>query len=160
MKRFKRIICIFLLLVLIFSIQFGCVNASMYTEEQDLERISKRINKKRYITCIGEQEIKIDEFEFFDFCLYPLYDESEELSYVLVEFEPYGFGIILISKFNVDPLFGCLGYTMYYTDGSIIWYPYEIERNLYGHLYVTYQYNESGQVVYYKRSPYYISNNL
>jgi hypothetical protein len=107
----------------------GCgENSSKYTEAEHIQRISERI-QTRYINGNGALRYEVRPT---DFAVYPLYDESDELKYFLVEFEPYGFlYIILNEKYSsLGSKFGGVGsmYTLSDTEGELSWSRYSIDE--------------------------------
>lgn len=91
MKKAKKIIAAIALVmsvIMCVGILCGCVeDPKRYTLEQHMERISERV-EKRYFK---------EDTTFTGYKLYPLYNANEELSYFLVEFEPYGFVFVRLN---------------------------------------------------------------
>ena len=136
------VLLIVVLLVLNFA---GCAKkASDFTEEEHIKRISERV-EKRYIT---------EDKKYTDFSVYPLYNENEERTFFLVEFEPYGFMFVRVSD---EHFLSCIGLgRMYLDSGREQWAPYTIdEKNDW-----KYEVDENGKKIVYNRSPYYIAQKM
>lgn len=91
--KMARATCFLLIITLISSLLLlvGCTESpNDYTVEQHSERISKRI-EERYFK---------EETNLTGYTLYPLYNADEELTYFLIEFEPYGFAFVSLRKTN------------------------------------------------------------
>ena len=173
MKNFKKIICLLLVLFTLLASNLGCVNASMYSEEQHLARVERRIRRRLpkikygtdiegkiiYTSINGEGYPKYSICEYEGFEVYPLYDQNEELNFILVEFEPYGFAFILIIKLDMNLFAQILGGTMYFADAEQEWSPYNYETTPDGNERI-YEYDENGEQIIYKKSPYYITGNM
>ena len=148
MKKLLSILLIFMLFAL--GCGYGCtVKSRKYSEEQHINRITKRIEKK-----FGEQAYGDGTYDSFE--VYPLYNENEELFYFLVEFEPYGFAFVMLHKEFLFPL-----QTMYHCTsrlyiGHTFWAYKQDENGA-----VDYVLDENGESISYTaRSPYYVSGNL
>ena len=173
MKKFKKAICLLLVLFTLLTSNLGCVNASMYSEEQHLARVERRIRRRLpkikygtdiegeiiYTSINGEWRPKYSLCEYEGFEVYPLYDQNEELNFILVEFEPYGFAFILIIKLDMNLFAQILGGTMYFADAEQEWSPYNYEATPNGNERI-YEYDENGEQIIYKKSPYYITGNM
>lgn len=84
-KRFSKI---FVALVMFFSaLVFGGCSASSFSEEQHLQRIKERAEKR----FLGEDS------EYTGLEVYPIYNEYDKLKYALIEFEPQGFIYVYIN---------------------------------------------------------------
>ena len=71
----------------------GCIGtvideASDYTEEEHLQRVSDLV-EKRYMQ---------EGSQYTSYEVYPVYDEYEELQYFVIDFEPEGYVYILLQK--------------------------------------------------------------
>ena len=83
----KKVLAVILIAIVCSMIFVGCVPpADKYTEEEHIARVSKRV-EKRYMQ---------DGSEYTSYTVFPLYNADDELEFLLVEFEPYGFVYILI----------------------------------------------------------------
>jgi len=85
--------------------------ASNYTEEEHLQRVSALV-EKRYMK---------EGSEYTSYEVHPVYDEYEDLSYFVVDFEPEGYVYIYLNKKIVS-----FGPSMYLRDRpeSKFWRPY------------------------------------
>ena len=174
MKKSKKSICLILVLFTLLTSNLGCVNASMYSEEQHLARVERRIRRRLpkikygtdiegkiiYTSINGEGYPKYSICEYEGFEVYPLYDQNEELNFILVEFEPYGFFIVTILRdLDIGPLAQILGKTIYSVEVKQEWSPYNYEATPDGNERI-YEYDENGEQIIYKKSPYYITGNI
>ncbi len=158
MKRIlKTTLCVFLSVVFLsFS---GCgVKASWFSEEQHVKRITKRLDKKL-------KEFNVVDYESYQ--LFPLYDENENLTHFLIEFEPYGFMFISVKDPNF--LISCIGGSgsMYLRSDLLgykkTWSPYVIdESNSQPQPDIDKKWilDENGEKIIYNRSPYCVTDNL
>ena len=148
MKKLLSILLFFMLFAL--GCGYGCtVKSRKYSEEQHINRITKRIEKK-----FGEQAYRDGTYD--SFMVYPLYNENDELFYFLVEFEPYGFVFVKYDTEFLIPL-----QTMYHCNASLYigqtYWAYKQDE----HGAVNYVLDENGESISYTaRSPYYVSGNL
>ena len=84
----KIVIIIFVILIVAFVIFVAfdlnkCISYwELYNEQEHFERVAKRV-EKRYM--------QNEDSKFTSYEIYPLYDENDEISFFMVEFEPYGF---------------------------------------------------------------------
>lgn len=91
------------------AIGFASCNPDFYSTEQHMGRISKRV-----------QERFIDTGRYQSYSVYPLYDENDEVSHFLVEFEPAGHIFI-----EAQPTVLFVGmYIRHNLDGYSQWYRY------------------------------------
>lgn len=132
----KKFILILIVVLLIATTFIGCSQkASKYTEEQHMQRISERI-QKRYID--GDEKIR--DFRVpresgnafirpTGFEVYPLYNNNDELSYCLVEFQPCGFLYVSIQDERLTA-FSWLGASasMYTLSRQTAWTPCKINK--------------------------------
>lgn len=86
----KKMIVILLsfLLLLGMLLSFSSCRASSYTEEEHIARVTERA-KERFL---GEGS------EYTGLEVYPVYNEYDELNYMLIEFQPQGFLYVLIDR--------------------------------------------------------------
>ena len=165
----KRVVAIIMLMFSVAIVFVGCNKVSSFSEEEHIQRISERIEKRYQRKHSGDVKQK-------DFKLYPLYGKNEELKMFLVEYDPDGFTFILLQD---EPFFlaSCLQAhkSMYIESAcrynkSHPWSPYIADENgiklsdlIYG-MSSDYRgtpiFDENGEVIYYGRSPYYVSGNI
>jgi len=150
----KRYLSLFLSLVLLISFS-GCgLKASDYTEEEHVQRVTERVEKKYKDSDLWNGR------RYDDYTVYPLYSEDEVLTHFLVEFEPYGFVIVLLLKEESISPSCILSVSMYkqinmYIKGT--WSPYWIvEENRQREYFL----DEDGQVLTYNKSPYYVAGKM
>ena len=163
----KRLFIALIIVAMIVMTLTGCSQkASKYTEEQHMQRISERIQKK-YIDGDGkirDYEAPKDAINAFmkpsGFEVYPLYDNNDELKYCLVEFQPYGFMYILIrdEESKIYSWFGASTsmYLCSYPEGDPLWTPCKIDKETGETIWE----EESGRKKEYYHSPYYVRNVL
>ena len=107
----------------------GSEKASKYTEEEHIQRVTERIQKRFIDTNLRW----VDREQPTAFEVFPLYNENDELKYFLVEFEPYGFLYILLRDEQMKG-FSWLGAStsMYKIaddiSGKNDWSPYKIDE--------------------------------
>lgn len=131
----------------------GCVTpASGYTEEEHIARVTRRA-RERFI----------DNGEYTDLEVFPLYDSGDKLGYFLIELQPSGYAYVEMNEYdshdfpmyNVD-LPESVGWArMVYDPESDIEYTYTIGNVSYGTHYKNRRYSEldeSGNPIYYKDS--------
>ena len=90
MKKAIRIFaCVLAVVSLLTSVMLcaGC-SASFYSEKQHIRRVKKRA-EKRYLS---------EGSEYTGLEVYPLYNEHDELKYMLIELEPQGFVYVVIHE--------------------------------------------------------------
>ncbi len=125
----------------------GC-SASMYSEEQHIQRVRERA-EERYL---GEGS------EYTGLAVYPLYNEYDELKYMLIELEPQGYVYVAIND-RAYPW--CSMYT--YSDSEPEWMPYRVKEGAKeevidsdGVVYKTanreYYRDQNGQAIIYRQS--------
>lgn len=158
----RKIINVITLLAVVALAVFGlggCAEkASKYTEEEHIQRVKERI-QKRFI----DTDLRwINREQPTDFEVYPLYNENDELSYFLVEFEPYGFIFVLLrdEQSKASAFFGASA-SMYRIadniDGNNDWSPYIIDETNSqpapdtGRIWIL---DEKGEKIVYDKSPY------
>lgn len=142
-------------LVLLFSLCMCFVwgharQASDYTTEQHIQRMSERIEKR----FMAEDNGKRTGFE-----IKPLYNENGMLNIFLVEFEPYGYLYVLVGD-ELNKVFGWLGFrtSMYTLSNSTIirtWSPYTLNPTTSEQEWIL---DEDGNKIVYDRSPFYVAN--
>ena len=119
MKRFiKFFACMTAVMLLCVSAGLcsGC-SASFYSEKQHIQRVRERA-EERYL---GEGS------EYTGLEVYPLYNEYDELKYMLIELEPQGYIYVYISDWETP------WSSMYSTssnDPSKLWRPYHFEEGV------------------------------
>lgn len=134
MKKITIVLFSFLLMFIL----TGCQSKDVFTDEEHLEKITKKI-QKRYI----------DSGEFENFEIYPLYDIEDKLSYFVVDFYPNGYTFIEIQE--KEYIF-ILGNSFYLNIGRYIdsvWRKYHIENNE-----RIYEKDSSGNFIRYQVSPF------
>ena len=157
------IITKFILLTLILSILLspfvlaGCSQKSSdFTEEEHIQRVTERI----------EKSMMSESTEYTDFTVSPLYDKNDKLNYFLVEFDPYGFIFVLLRE-KEQSFLSCFGITssMYRVSnlyGKETWSPYTIDETNsqpYPDTDKIWKYDDNGNKIEYKRSPYFVTGN-
>lgn len=121
MSKKRKIVIILLCGICIGMIVFISSNcSSRYSEEEHAERIKKLV-EKRYFS--GQS--KYDSYD-----IYPVYDESDELKYFLVEFSPSGFLYVRINAMNLNWLFLSSMYTRCNSE-RVKWRRFTIAENAY-----------------------------
>ena len=135
--KLKKILILFSVVIMVITTFAGCSQkASKYTEEQHMQRISERI-QKRYID--GDKKIRnfkvsSNEEDAFmkptGFEVYPLYDNNDELKYCVVEFHPYGYqGIWIRDEYLKALTWIGLGVSMYSLSHRFgVWKPCSIDK--------------------------------
>jgi len=85
---FKKIVAFGLIVVMCLGFLSGCApNPNRYTDEEHIQRISERIENK----FVGKTGVT-------GFSVYPLYNQNDERTLFLVEFEPVGFMFVQIRQ--------------------------------------------------------------
>lgn len=160
----KKIICIWVMLIMIFSLSACNKKANDFTEEEHLQRVTERI-KARYI--LGDERLRPydkpnDDGEIYpkvkvtDFAVYPLFDENDDLKYFLVEFHPFGYLYVLLRNEQLKG-FSWLGastsmYMLSSTEGEPAWTPYTIDiANSTDEIW---EIDENGKKIVYAQSPF------
>ena len=165
----KKIISLGLILVMIISLLACSKDASSFSEEEHIERISDLV----------EQRYMNEDFDYTEFSVYPLFTESDELGYFLIEFEPFGFVYVKINKTSSlqQLLWGVSMYTRY--EGKT-WQRYKIceegkepppydgrqwkleDADEYGRVYYLnrrWEVDEDDEFIYYNNSHYKVANS-
>lgn len=174
-----KIVVVLLLLVVIVCgvVLSSCdVDPSSYTLEQHMEMASEAIEE--YIT--GRNSRLPQEKQYpTDFQLYPLYNDNDELSHFLVEFDPYGFMFLEIDSVSLWSKI-TRGYRIkyyyddYFIDKTTTWQRYRIgaeeslaheqsnwlidPKSSYTNRY--YEVDSNNEFIKYTSSPYKIANVL
>lgn len=149
--KVKSIVALVLLFSLCMCFVWGHARqASDYTTEQHIQRMSERIEKR----FMAEDNGKRTGFE-----IKPLYNENGMLNIFLVEFEPYGY-LYVHAGDELNKVFGWLGFrTSMYTlsDSTIIrtWSPYTLNPTTSEKEWIL---DEEGNKIVYNRSPFYVAN--
>ena len=141
MRNMKKVIALIMCLMLIISLT-GCKTKDSYTYEEHYERVSKII-EKNYI-----KKGKADSYE-----LYPVYDINDEFLYFGIDFYPKGFCFVMIRERNLSFIFGPSMYTKSNFPFEDKWQKYQIINGE-----KIYEMDEEGNNIYYRNSPYNISN--
>ena len=156
MKRITSLILVTMLVVSLFAF-VGCEKADDFSEEEHLQRISERIEKR----------IINNSTTYTNFEVYPLYNKDNVLNYFLVEFEPYGFIFVLLKDKEWE-VFSWLGIStsMYMISnlyGDVTWSPYTIDETNsqpYPDIDKKWIVDENNNKICYNKSPYYVTQNL
>ncbi|MEG1985880.1 MAG: hypothetical protein RR033_01860 [Clostridia bacterium] len=155
----KKIISLVLLITVIIGLFCGCnKKTSEFTEDEHIARVTERI-QERFIT---------EETEYTSFEVYPLYNENDELKYLLVEFEPCCFIFILLRDERAKVLSWFGAPTSMYTVSNLFgktkdWSPYLIDETNSQPIPdrdIIWKVDDDGNKVSFNKSPFYISNNL
>ena len=121
----------------------GCSSGS-YSEEQHIQRVRER----------AEERFLGEDSEYTGLEVYPIYNEYDELKYMLIELEPQGFLYVRIEK---DSTFEWLSGVGMYLCSSIeleSWMPYRVKEGVQEVIEV-----EEGQSVLYKNREFYRDEN-
>lgn len=94
---------------------FSCT-AGFYSEKQHISRMRKRA-EERYLGA---------DSEYTGLEVYPLYNENDELKYMLIELQPQGYVYVYINKLEIPGILGM--YTIYTDTADQFWYPYVSEE--------------------------------
>ncbi len=121
LKGFLIFILVIVLLVGVFlAIDFFEIPSTIRSEKRHLEVLEKRLRK---------YYIESDQFDgkYTDLEVYPIYNENEELSNILVELEPYGFVIVkLINVVSIYPSFYAVNDEQDLIDAAEPWSRYRL----------------------------------
>lgn len=133
----------------------GCTNKSnSYSEEEHIQRASKLI-EERYFT---------EDDEYTDYEVYPVYNELDELKYLIVDFEPTGFVYIEIRERDDSLFWGAAMYIRMvgaYNSEDYTWQRYTIKENSGDKVKEEdkiWETDEEGNVIYYNVSHYKAAN--
>lgn len=160
----KKIICLGLTLVMIFSLSACNKKANDFSEEEHLQRVTEWI-QARYIH--GDERLRPydkpnDDGKIYpkvkatDFAVYPIYDENDDLRYFLVEFDPFGYLYVRIRNEQLKG-FSWLGastsmYMLSSIAGEPAWTPYTIDiANSTDEIW---EIDENGEKIVYAQSPF------
>lgn len=132
MKKKGKVFCIILsAIILVIALFMGCFiilqnsGTSNYSEEQHVLRVRK-LAVKRYL---GEGS------EYTGLEVYPIYNEEEELNYMLIELQPQGFVYVQINQTSViSPILQWMGGVGTYTRNEEMptsWKPYRMKDGKY-----------------------------
>ena len=156
-KTVKTILIITIALMLFSSLFMfaGCTHkASHYTEEEHIQRVRERMEKRMEDT---------DYESFTGFEVYPLYNVNDELNYFLIELEPHGFLFVLLK----DEYWQVFSWSSMYLVNSAYkertWSPYTIDETNSQPEPDTdkiWMVDENNEKICYDRSPYYVTDNL
>lgn len=169
-KKIKKIVTIIMTIVILFSafILTGCnLKADKYTEQQNIQRVTKRIQAKYidgdeklrpYDKPVGDGKI-YDKVKATSFAVFPLYDENDALKYFLVEFEPFGFLFVFIR----DDWFSAFTsmYMLSSVAGEALWSRYKIDETNSQQEPDTdklWEVDDNEERIFYYNSPYKIAN--
>ena len=117
LKKFKmNFVMAMIMVVCLFC---GCgKRANDFSEQEHLRRISALV-EERYMA---------ENSEYTGYTIFPLYNEKEELSHFLVEFEPYGFVYIKVQEKDLSAFGGTSMYTREASEGES-WKRYTVKEN-------------------------------
>ena len=90
LRKSLSAVAVILIIVLLLGmlLSFTACRASSYTEEEHIERVTERAKE----CFLGEGS------EYTDLEVYPVYNEHDELNYMLIEFQPHGFLYVHIAE--------------------------------------------------------------
>ncbi len=167
-------ILIIVLVVLVIGL-WGCSQkADMYTVEEHVQRITKRLENRT------SEWKSVNDGNIDGYTVYPLYNENEEVIYYLVEMEPYGFTLVHCKdEPSFKNFYSCLGVNVsmymlshriygstYIDDGEtymFTWSPYiadETNSQPYPDKDKIWILDDNGERIYHNKSPYYVTNNI
>ena len=117
MRRHGKIVICAVALILTFtaSLCTGCT-AGSYTEEQHIQRVTERAEER----FLGEGS------EYTGLEVYPIYNEYDELNYMLIELEPQGFVYVCI---NDQPWLDMYAVPIDF-EPNRLWRPYVFEEGV------------------------------
>ena len=157
--------CIFTVCI-VFTFTSCEIQVSDYTVEEHIQRITERVKNSDYTWGFPEGET------YQDFAVYPLYNQDDELTKFLIEFEPYGFVLVLAKNALNGLYFRTSMYLVYHPcyGKECPWTPYIANANgpdlscivetvtpgARGELIL----DEKGEVIKYFKSPYYVTGNI
>ncbi len=162
----KKIIVIILCIILISlcALSFcGCiVKASWFSEEYHIKKVSEKIQEK-YIDSDFTVKIYSDhstnselikEVKPTSFEIYPIYNIDEQLTYFLIEFEPWGHMYVKLKDPSIssNSLYRVsAGYTEKWSPCTL-----DPEKNTEYDYDLIWELDENGEKVVHYRSPYYV----
>ena len=158
----------------------GGAKVSDFTIEEHVERITERITN-------SEKDPYIDWYfsegeTYQSFAVYPLYGQDEKVTFYLVEFDPHGF-VFVLAKDEHYGIGGCVKTGMYLLSEVYgvknPWAPYIVDKNgplIKDHPSLSEEHNlvrffsfdqkgdlildENGELIIYKKSPYFVTGNI
>ena len=156
MKKKKIVFIIFVviqIIVLQFSLTACAQSVDAFSEEEHIQRISERI-EKRFMT---------GQTDYTSFTVYPLYSQDEKLTCFLVEFEPCLFFFVGFNPARSLPFRSMyrISATEYWE--SHTWSPYTVDETNSQPFPETdkcYKVDENGNKICYSKSPYSVTQNL
>ena len=121
----------------------GC-SASMYSEEQHIQRVRERA-EERYL---GEGS------EYTGLEVYPLYNEYDELKYMLIELEPQGFMYVYIKEGIAVEWISGVGMYLCAEQEPVGWMPYRVKEGVREEITT-----ETGDVFFYRNRDFFRDGN-
>ena len=119
-KEVIIIVCIALSIVLVIILVVGGlflgIPSGIYSEKKHIQRIKER----------AEERFLGEDSEYTGLEVYPIYNEYDELSYALIEFEPQGFVYVAIS----DQAYLWKGMYTLSSRKSESWMPYRVKKGV------------------------------
>ena len=161
-KRIVRIIILSFVVVLIAGIIYALTPDKIenYSEEEHAQIIREKIDKK-----YPDKKIEFDEetISYNSYKIYPLYNEKDKLTHFIIEYEPYGFNIVLVR--DGLRILGGVSYfgSSFFGLGKNQWSPYIVDTtNSQSKLDEDKKWilDENGERIYHKRSPYFVTGNI
>ena len=121
MRRHGKIVICAVALILTFtaSLCTGCT-AGSYTEEQHIQRVTERAEER----FLGEGS------EYTGLEVYPIYNEYDELNYMLIELEPQGFMYVLIRDDVTFEWISGVGMYLCSELEPVSWMPYRVREGM------------------------------
>lgn len=124
-----------------------------YTEEQHVQRVRERAEKR----FLGEDS------EYTGLEVYPIYNEYDELKYMLIELEPHGFMYVLIREDSTFEWFSNVGMYLCSDMKPESWMPYRVKEGVKEEIVIEEEYSvlyknrefyrdENGDVIVYRQS--------
>ena len=101
------------------SLCTGCT-AGSYTEEQHIQRVTARAEER----FLGEGS------EYTGLEVYPIYNEYDELNYMLIELEPQGFVYVLIRDDVTFEWISGVGMYLCSELEPVSWMPYRVHEGM------------------------------
>ncbi len=141
------------IIVLQFCLTACAQNVDAFSEEEHIQRISERIEKK-FMT---------DQNDYTSFTVYPLYTQDEKLTCFLVEFEPCGFFFVGFNPVDSFPFRSMYKVSATGYGKSHTWSPYTVDQTSsqpYPDPDKCWIVDENGEKICYSKSPYSVTQNL
>ena len=158
----------------------GGAKVSDFTVEEHIQRITERIENSEPDPYIDWYFSEGETYQSFE--VYPLYDQNEEVTFYLIEFDPHGF-VFVRTKDETYGIGGCVKTGMYLLSsvyGRIYpWAPYIADKNgapIGEHPLLSVECNllrffssdkkgdlildEKGELIIYEKSPYFVTGNI